>query len=95
MSRYPDPDKIKHFKIPKSVFSTLNEVTSGFILLYIDDEGHPNVEINADNDLTRLGLTKYAANLFDSIDQIEAAQIRGEIFTDEDGDCECPDCEND
>jgi hypothetical protein len=93
--RYPDPDKIKHFKIPAATLKMLNEQTRGFVLIYIDDKGEPQIEFQADNELTQMGLTKYIANKFTAIDTIEAALIRGDIIIDDEegcGDPECPDC---
>lgn len=75
-----DNPKIKPSVFPKSVLSQINENTSGgFILVYIDSEGHIQPVIQTDNQAMQLGLISFCANFFSGVNEFNEADMRGEV----------------
>lgn len=88
-------NKIKHFVLPNSLISQLTECTAGFALVYINDKGEPDIIIKADNEMTKMGIIKFCGHTFSSIDEMNSAELRGELMIlddDEDG-CADPNCD--
>lgn len=65
----PLPEKV-HFQIPESFLNQLNEFCGGgYILIYVNQEGQPQVEAEADSPIVSLGLQKFSKDYFDSVDK--------------------------
>lgn len=101
MPKYPDPDKIKkEFKFPRLFMNQLKEFSNeGFVLITISSDGEPIITMEADNQLTEMGLISFCSNFFSGVKNFQEAEIRGDVIglDDESGcdDPDCPDCNED
>lgn len=78
MPQYPDPDKIKKSVFPSAILKMINENTNGgFVLVYIDSEGVPQVVIETDNQILQLGMVKFCAECFCSLDEFSGHDLDG------------------
>lgn len=61
------------FKLPKSFLTQLNEFTTGYALVTVNEEGQFESFIASDTPAIRLGLTKFVGMLADTLDEAVSA----------------------
>ena len=72
-------EKPNSFKLPQSFLSQLNEFTTGYLLVTVNEAGEFETFVKADAPVTRLGLVKFSEmlsqSLADSLDQVMSNPI--------------------
>lgn len=72
---------MKPHVFPPSLLSQINENSGGgFFLLTIADTGEPVLNIQADNQMVKLGIIKFLANFFGAMDEYNSDDIRCELM---------------
>ncbi len=89
----PPKPQITHFQIPAAVLSQLNECTGGgFILIYINQAGQPQIAARHDSTVVEIGLNSFAASYFNGVqstqDEIMLDIVNPPIIVIEDDDDE-------
>ncbi len=71
----------KDHVFPPALLSQINENSGGgFLLLTIADTGEPVLNLQADNELIKIGIIKFLANVLGSMDDYNSADLRGELM---------------
>lgn len=85
--------KKQNFELPESILNQLNEFTTGFALVILDQTGNPVTYSHFDNSISEMGTYLFAASYFNAMVQNEANMIQGSFSDEEDdGGCDCPEC---
>ncbi len=82
----PNPIPLKpeeKFEMPSQVLNMLNECTKGgYILLYVNESGNPDVITECDSEIVALGLQKFGVEYFNTIDNAYKRDIFNTVSED-------------